>query len=351
MELVSGWTGRAKFVPEFDPKHGDPVTGTFWGYAVQALPHGLPRPEAWPWRETRFNVAVDARLVDGGWCETVLWLPVWGAPGSQMLRPGARLALFTSDDDRETPVGEFVVDREQAGVEVAARLGMGIPGRSWLYAGAYWGARNDSAADAAGRWRCLLDGLRVLGVEGCWGPVTLPEVVDRWNQTPTRDQLTRMLKLGDEPGDNSPACGRPLYLIATGDFDVRLTGWVGAGGPGQCNRVVISFARYSDHEAELTDPDWLRRVLELLVGVWSPDWAVVGPCGLYSPVSAPLIDEVSLGWLTYLKDQQPLEGLAHGSMIPFGDGAMIQAGPNALDLDEHQAVALRDELRGHGVPV
>jgi hypothetical protein len=261
------------------------------------------------------------------------------------------LALFTGDRDRMTPVGEFVVDREQTGVKTAPRLGMGFPGRSWLYAGAYWGARGESAVETADRsWR-VLDGLSGLGVEGRWGPVVLPELADYWIQGPTREQLTRALEGDAAQGDGLPTYGWPLHLSTTGSFDVDLTGWVGAGGPDRSNRVVISFTRYSNHEAELTDPDWLRQVLELLVGVWAPDWAVTGPCGLYSPVNAPLVDEVSLGWLTYLKDQQPLEGLVHGSMTPFGDGAMIQAGPNALDLDEQQAIALRDELRGRDVSV
>jgi hypothetical protein len=188
-------------------------------------------------------------------------------------------------------------------------------------------------------------------MNGRWSGLSFSEFEDRYPADPTREQLARLLELNAGPGGGSPTYGWPLYLSALDSFDVELTGRVGVDDPGRSNRVVISFTRYSDHEAELTDPDWLRRVLELMVGVWAPDWAVVGPCGLYSPVNAPLVDEVSLGWLTYLKDQPPVRGLAHGSMTPFGDGAIVQAGPNALDLDEQQAVALRDELRDHGVPV
>ena len=104
--------GRVRFLAKGEGGRGSgpPTTARYAATAVLALASDKEKPIDWPWSGGQFSVVLEFEGPErDGWVPATISALVPGAPGSEVLVPGAEVVVL--EGSRE--VARFLIDQHQ----------------------------------------------------------------------------------------------------------------------------------------------------------------------------------------------------------------------------------------------
>jgi hypothetical protein len=227
-----------------------------------------------------------------------------GEQGSQALLRGGKLAIF--EGARLVAIVTLDMDQtDQTPSPLPMTEAVDSP-----YVEACWGPRDEGPAECANR---LEDCLKALGsldlVHGDqWFLPRMPPIhhVTVTGDTPTLEAVLRDGTYRSKgTGDAASGLGFTFGLSSTGEKHIGVRGMIGSAiaTPTTPNNVVVEpllrlVGRTGDRVRFL---EVAEQLLDRMVEVFEPDWAVFSHCGWWTPQTAPAVGEPPPGFASYVR--------------------------------------------------
>ena len=219
-----------------------------------------------------------------------------------------------------------------------------------LYAGAYWGARQESLDACAERVDAFMKGLCSLDPAlATWYTLGRSRRDALRHQVSIEhDVLRKLLESGRHRGDFDRAViedlGYSMGLWNGEEPSVGLHIGCGMTSPYVTNAVVINLPRTDEDLGGLGSVDTARQLMRLLVQCWDPEWSTLSSHDWREEQQA-LPNEPVLGWMTYARwwtEPSALPPIAAAQRL--GQGSLITVAQELRHVSGSQLMAIRQAL-------